>query len=363
MGQGPIAVVVVRDGICGAGSDEVVAEIVEQAAIRGDEPRMLVVGTGVMEGLEALTGLCGRVETCEVAEGPAGLAAALAPVVSHASIVLLAGSPDGRDLAPLIAAELHRPMLAGVVEIATEHVTTTGFGGMVSVLHARPGQFVATLQPGVRGVERPPSPSPPVSVPLPLEVVTTRSDARCLEVFPPDAATMDLAEAPRLVGGGAGLMSGDAGANFARLTAVGEALGASMGATRVVTDAGWVSHTRQIGTTGVVVDPRLYLAFAISGAVQHTAGLGHPEHVISVNTDPHCPMMAMADLAVVGDANATLAALARRLGLESPGDTGSGDTGSGDAGSGDAGSGSTDSGETGSAAADPNATDAQATHA
>ncbi len=325
MGQGPIAVVVVRDGICGAGSDEVVAEIVEQAALGGDEPRVLAIGTGVAAGIELLAGLCTRVETCELAAGPAGLAAALAPMVAHASLVLLAGSPDGRDLAPLIAAELHRPMLAGVVEIASEHVTTTGFGGMVSVVHPRPEQLVATLQPGVRGVERPLAAVAPTSVALPLGVIMTVSDARCLEVFPPDAATMDLAEAPRLVGGGAGMMTGDATANFARLAAVGEALGASMGATRVVTDAGWVPHTRQIGTTGVVVDPRLYLAFAISGAVQHTAGLGHPEHVISVNTDPHCPMMAMADLAVVADANATLDALARRLGLRHPDGTGSDD--------------------------------------
>jgi electron transfer flavoprotein alpha subunit len=88
-----------------------------------------------------------------------------------------------------------------------------------------------------------------------------------------------------------------------------------------VTDAGWVSHDRQIGTTGVVVDPDLYLSFGISGAVQHTAGLGHPEHIISVNTDPHCPMMAMADLAIVADANATLDELAKALGIvESPGE-------------------------------------------
>jgi electron transfer flavoprotein alpha subunit len=88
-----------------------------------------------------------------------------------------------------------------------------------------------------------------------------------------------------------------------------------MGATRVVTDAGWVGHERQIGTTGVVVDPRLYVAFGISGAVQHTSGLGDPQHVVSVNLDPHCPMMALADLAVVADASAVLRALADQLGL------------------------------------------------
>ncbi|MEQ1703253.1 MAG: FAD-binding protein, partial [Ilumatobacteraceae bacterium] len=129
-------------------------------------------------------------------------------------------------------------------------------------------------------------------------------------VLPPDPATIDLAEAPRIVGGGAGLDGPD---RIVQLTAVGTAISASMGATRVVTDRGWVPHARQIGTTGVVVDPQLYLAFAVSGAVQHTSGLGNPAHIISVNTDQHCPMMQLADLAIVADANETLAALSRLL--------------------------------------------------
>jgi electron transfer flavoprotein alpha subunit len=124
---------------------------------------------------------------------------------------------------------------------------------------------------------------------------------------------MDLAEAPRIVAGGAGL--GEAGA-FALLARVATALGASMGATRVVTDAGWVGHERQIGTTGVTVGPRVYLALGISGAVQHTGGLGHPEHIISINLDPSCPMMAMADLAIVTEAAPLLEALAARLGVD-----------------------------------------------
>ncbi len=87
-----------------------------------------------------------------------------------------------------------------------------------------------------------------------------------------------------------------------------------MGATRVITDRGWVHHDRQIGTTGVVVAPTLYLSFGVSGAVQHTSGLGAPDNIISVNTDPHCPMMAMSDLAIVADANATLDELLLLLG-------------------------------------------------
>jgi electron transfer flavoprotein alpha subunit len=121
---------------------------------------------------------------------------------------------------------------------------------------------------------------------------------------------MDLSEATRIVGGGAGLDRAD---RFDQLSLVAAGLGAAMGATRVVTDRGWVGHERQIGTTGAVVDPSLYLAFGVSGAVQHTAGLGDPDHIISVNTDPHCPMMQMSDLAVVSDANAVLDELQQLL--------------------------------------------------
>jgi electron transfer flavoprotein alpha subunit len=129
-------------------------------------------------------------------------------------------------------------------------------------------------------------------------------------VQPPDIATMDLAEAPVIVAGGAGL---DSSERFEQLAIVAAAIGAAMGATRVITDRGWLPHQRQIGTTGAVVGPRTYLAFGISGAVQHTSGLGSPDHIVSVNTDPHCPMMQLADLAIVADANAVVEALADRV--------------------------------------------------
>jgi electron transfer flavoprotein alpha subunit len=105
---------------------------------------------------------------------------------------------------------------------------------------------------------------------------------------------------------------------FELLREVAGALGASVGATRVATDAGWIGHDRQIGTTGVRIQPTLYLAFGISGASQHLAGLGAPQHVISVNRDASAPMTAMSDLGIVSDAPALLVAVARRLGVEVP---------------------------------------------
>jgi electron transfer flavoprotein alpha subunit len=186
---------------------------------------------------------------------------------------------------------------------------------------------VATLQPGVRGVER------DLGRALAVEAVTVDGsgsapgserdgraiDPEVLEVLAPDPATMDLAEAGRIVGGGAGLGSAEA---TAELALVADALGCSIGGTRVITDWGWLPFERQIGTTGVIVHPELYLAFGVSGAVQHVAGLGDPAHVIAVNLDASCPMMAVADLAVVTDAPALVAALRTRLGARREAGTG-----------------------------------------
>jgi electron transfer flavoprotein alpha subunit len=162
-------------------------------------------------------------------------------------------------------------------------------------------------------------------------------DAAVVEVVPPDPSTIDLAEARRIVAGGAGLGGPEP---FVLLERVAIALGAAFGATRVASDVGWAPHDRYIGTTGVAVDPDLYVALGISGAVQHVTGLGQPRHVIAVNTDASAPMMALADLAIVTDARALLTELAGRLGVagagaahSGPGDAGTTDrSGAADAG-------------------------------
>ncbi|HWE70479.1 MAG TPA: mycofactocin-associated electron transfer flavoprotein alpha subunit, partial [Acidimicrobiales bacterium] len=148
------------------------------------------------------------------------------------------------------------------------------------------------------------------------------ADPEVIDVLKPDPATMDLADATRVLAGGAGLASratdARARAAFELLAQVAAAMGASVGATRVATDAGWIGYERQIGTTGVAVDPDLYIAFGVSGATQHVGGLGTPRHVVSVNTDPSSPMTAMADLGLVTDGPELLAELATRFGISVP---------------------------------------------
>lgn len=293
-----LAVIPVRDSALPAGSAEAVAEC---------GGRAFIVGSGAAKAASEIDAVDVRVSELG-AYAPGAWADAIAPVVASEHVIVLPSSPDGRDLAPRLAHRLARPLLAGAIAVHHGGAAVARYGGLVIEEFGVGEPFVATLQPGVRGTE-----APAGSTAAPVVIDVTRTDGRdceVLEVLPPDAATIDLAEAPRIVAGGAGLADAT---RFAQLQRIASELDASVGATRVVTDRGWMPHERQIGTTGVVVAPELYIAFGISGAVQHTSGLGTPTHIVSINVDPYCPMMQLADLAIVSDANAVLDELEARL--------------------------------------------------
>jgi electron transfer flavoprotein alpha subunit len=318
----------VRGGEPPLGADEAVAEAGGHVVLAGD---------GTREAAEQLT----AARRAWLLETPPGLKVAalsrrLRSTLADSPLVVLPASPDGRDLAPRLAAELDRPLLAGatILEVSESPDGTVEVAALLARLDYHlalpvrmPAPAVATFDSGVRSV--PPAPGPATIADLAVTGSSEADDApaaldvEVVAVLEPDAETMDLSDARRVVAGGAGLVPPGAAeaegrAVFEVLTGVAAALGASAGATRVVTDAGWMGFDRQIGTTGVVLDPELYIALGISGAVQHIGGVGAPDHVVSVNTDPSCPMTAAATLGMVTDARATLAELARRLGVTVP---------------------------------------------
>ena len=361
----PLAVALSRDGRLPPGADEAACEVGESGGTA------LVVGTGAGEAGRALADLLGGsvpVATAETGPGlrPGTLAATLAPLCATSPLVVLPASADGRDLAPRLAALLDRPLLSRAVRIAVEvpearaadpggagrsgrsgdpganvriRAELTRLDDRILVPVTVEGPAVATFVPGSRAVtpiagahttpgaaDRGASAEGGATTSatvVDLPDVAAVPDVEIEALLPPDPATMDLADAGRVLGGGAGLVppgTDDATAVriFELLAEVATALGASAGATRVATDAGWIDHDRQIGTTGVAVDPELYVAFGVSGASQHVGGLGHPQHVVSVNTDPSCPMTSMARLGVVADALGTLVALAGQVGVAVP---------------------------------------------
>jgi electron transfer flavoprotein alpha subunit len=327
------AVVVVRDGRLPSGADDAVAEAGGTA---------VVVGSGSESGAHALSG-AGPFWWAETGAGfrPALLAALLSPLLEQVPLLVLPASPDGRDLAPRLAATLGRPLVPRAVGSqwgpGPTPGTPHGVHAVVTRLDDRvllpvevDGPAVVTLVPGSGATGSTGSPKGASVVrPLPDQDGAAKDAARIGPLDPdmtallePDLHTMDLSEATRVLAGGAGLVAGSddrrATEVFGLLGAVAAALGGSAGATRVATDAGWTGYERQIGTTGVTIDPELYIAFGISGAAQHVGGLGTPRHIVSVNTDASCPMTAMADLGLVTDAQALLIELGHRFGIDLP---------------------------------------------
>jgi electron transfer flavoprotein alpha subunit len=216
--------------------------------------------------------------------------------------LLFPDSATGGDLGRRVAARLGERAATHVVRIGVDTVVRRAGGGSQEVTLATPRILLLAEEAAepAAGVSHEARPLEPV-------VADDVSKLRDLGRVPVDPREVPLPEAEVIVAAGSGVSDWEA---FHGLAA---ALGASEGASRVVVDKGLLPKARQVGTSGALVSARCYLALGISGAPQHLQGIERCERVVSVNTDRHCPMAARADLTVVGDAQAVMTALSRRL--------------------------------------------------
>jgi len=220
--------------------------------------------------------------------------------LAQPNAIFFGGTAMGRDLAPRVAARLGVGALADAVEITLDgetfvvkrpvysgkaFATVDAAGNTPQVISLRPNVFAADDVGGSAEVVN-------------LDGLSLAIRAIVKELADTGGGELDVAEADIIVSGGRGIKGPE---NFALIRELASTLGAAVGASRAVVDAGWIEHKHQVGQTGKVVSPTLYVAAGISGAIQHLAGMSSSKVIVAINKDPDAPIFKVADYGIVGD--------------------------------------------------------------
>jgi len=224
-----------------------------------------------------------------------------------ADTIVFIHSSYGWDLAPRVAMALDAAQISEVIEADAEGYLRPACNAKLRrKVKSVTGKSVITLQAGAF------NPVEPNGTPQ-AEALESAGDGNCefLGYEQAEAGGVDLGKAEIVVSAGRGVGKPE---NVEMIQALANALGGEYGASRPVVDAGWAPHDRQVGTTGQVVAPKLYVACGISGAIQHLAGMKKSEFILAINTDKDAPIGEVADVLVVADVKQFAPALTEKLG-------------------------------------------------
>ena len=239
-------------------------------------------------------------------------AAKAAVEAASPGVVLLGATAAGRDLAPRLAARLGVGVASDVDrlewdggKLKARRPVYSGNAFATVQMDAEPA--IATLRPNAFPAEEAGGGAAAVKE---VSFQAPASKAKVSEVKSTTGGELTIAEADIIVSGGRGLKEAD---NYKVIRELAQALGGAVGASRATVDAGWIDHQHQVGQTGRVVSPNLYIAAGISGAIQHLAGMSSSKHIVAINKDAEAPIFRIADLGVVGDLFTILPALTEEV--------------------------------------------------
>ncbi|OLB71156.1 electron transfer flavoprotein subunit alpha [archaeon 13_2_20CM_2_52_21] len=229
------------------------------------------------------------------------------------SIILIAATSTGKDLAPRLAIHLDTAVASECTQLELEDgkliATRPAYAGKVLLrVRVNSSPSIATLRPNVfTAKETAPGKKPTVE---PVEFKRPNSPMVVKEFVSQGAKKLDLTEASVIISGGRG-MGGPQ--NYKILEELAEVMGGVVGASRASVDAGWRPHSDQVGQTGRTVSPTLYIAAGISGAIQHRVGMINSKVIVAINKDPEAPIFGFADYGIVGDVFEVVPALTREM--------------------------------------------------
>lgn len=281
------------------------AHAIEAAKSFADQCDLVVIGHELDTVIDDIKNL-EHIQTCWVINQPElahPLAEVQAPIIADMAkeydVVMMASTTASKDLLPRIAGLMHIMPVTDVIEIVDKEtykrpiyagnaIQTVRCTQKIKLISIRPTAFKPALAekkaPGISFKTR--------SVTCPQSKTTWVSMAEASSERP------ELTAAKIVVSGGRGLGSEE---NFKRLEALADQIGAAVGASRAAVDAGFVPNDYQVGQTGKIIAPAVYLCFGISGAIQHLAGMKDSQTIIAINHDPDAPIFKVADFGYVGD--------------------------------------------------------------
>ena len=280
-------------------------EAVSVAKIIADQTGKEIFGIAIDDNIDSVVDLAGKMGICTI-KGASGItlyhptmfSRIIVNAARDADVIVFPGTVWGREIAPQVCVKLDATPLSDIIEVVDGSTFKRSIHGnkIHSTINAS-GKLIITVRAAVFDVPELGDGTANLEN-ISTETVDGDSVMKLAEILASSSETIELTEADIIVSGGRGIGGPE---NFHLIEELAKELGAAVGASRAVVDAGWRPHNEQVGQTGKFVSPKIYIAVGISGAIQHMAGMSTSDTIVCINKDEEAPIFKVSDYGLVGD--------------------------------------------------------------